>query len=99
MERFLRSGPWNDQDRPVRALGLRFVYPLEQGLLNLACDGGRVGPDESGEGHEGLFLTANYNMDLSEGEALRDAEMALSLFPQRCTHFVEIAKVVLGERG
>jgi len=95
ISRFLKPGEWNDEALPVKALGLNFAYDVPRAVLRLSCEAGTVKHPELGE-KRGILLTANYHTDLPEPEALKEAEVVISLYPERCAHFSKTAKRVLG---
>jgi len=97
IQRFLKPGAWDTNPLLLKALALRFVYPLESGRLTLACEPGKL----KREGREiaVIRLDANYHTDLTADKPLDQARQALSLFPQRCEHFIKTATTVFGLEG
>jgi len=93
--RFLKPGEWNDEALAVRDLGLNFVYEVPQAVLRLSCSAGTVRHSEMGE-KRGILLTANYHTDLPEVETIKEAEGVLTLYSERCAHFSQTAKRILG---
>jgi hypothetical protein len=94
--RFLTPGAWNRPDFPLQALGLRFVYPVPLGLLNLSCDVGEVHRDQGSDEEMVVIVGANYHTSLTTDYRLDEAITAIGLFPQRVAHFWHVAEVVLG---
>jgi hypothetical protein len=63
--RFLKPGCWATAERPLKALGLRLVYPQENGQIVLSLDvGEKRERSESGETHRDVLIAnANYHRD------------------------------------
>ncbi len=66
--RFLREGVWLDAARGLQALSLTLVYPLPDGRLNLALDGGTAAIATDGEMEQkpGIIAAANFHRDCAE---------------------------------
>lgn len=64
-ERFLKSGPWSQESNPLLGINLTFVYPYEDGRLNISLQGSAlVRPEgEKAEKIQGVLAHANYHRD------------------------------------
>jgi hypothetical protein len=64
-EQFVKSGPWDSIDHPLKAVGLRFVYPIDEGRLILSLDAGEVEKAEEGSPKTAtvLFVRGNFHRD------------------------------------
>jgi len=73
---FLKNGEWDSQSNPLSAVGLRFVYPLEEGRIVFSLDAGEVDLVEGNEKRkfEGLIFNCNFHRDV---KGPREAETAL----------------------
>ena len=64
-ERFLSTGPWDQEQNPLLGVNLKFAYSYNDGRLNLSLEGG-VAVRQKGEISEelqGVFTYANYHRD------------------------------------
>jgi hypothetical protein len=94
-ERFLKRGPGNDDKLKPNAVGLKFAYAVDQGVLNLSCDSGTV--RRASENHETpcLLISANYSLPVSE-VSIDDARNAINSYFTRLAHFSEITDSIFG---
>jgi hypothetical protein len=95
IDRFLKSGPWNDSNHKLNALGLHFVYSVSQGILNLRCDPGMVKRNSEAD-RSAIILSANYHTVVSGAQALSGTEKAIELFSERSAHYIEVTKTLFG---
>lgn len=66
VKRFLKVGPWNVAENPLKAMSLKLVYLLdEEGRLNLSLDAGAVVRQQKNykEQKKGVLAGANYHRD------------------------------------
>ena len=97
IERFLKTGGWNDNSHKPKAVGFHFVYPAVQGILNLRAYLGVVTKaDHLGEDNSAVIVNANYHADLTGEMIVQEAEDAITMFPQRCLDFRNITKTIFG---
>jgi hypothetical protein len=92
IKRFLSTGAWNEYDLKLKSLALRFVYPLEKGLVSLMCDPGKVERGSDKLEISGVTIKANYHNDLEGNDRLNQAKDILSKFADRCEHFSMIIR-------
>ncbi|MFH1919473.1 MAG: hypothetical protein ABIP48_06255, partial [Planctomycetota bacterium] len=64
IERFLKGGPWNNEAQPMKALGARFMYHVEDASLRIGVDGGQVNRDDKSE--PAVILNGNFHSDLPD---------------------------------
>jgi hypothetical protein len=95
IDRFLSKGPGNDEKLKPDAVGLKFVYPVEGGRLNLGCDAGTIQNAEKKTTVPALIINANYDTPVS-GHSIEETKNAISLFDKRLVHFTEITDSVFG---
>lgn len=74
-ERFLKSGGWDNPSGPLKAVGLRLVYRLEEGgQVTLSLDAGEVQrSDEEGK-HLAVVARANFHRDCKEHPAAKEIQ-------------------------
>jgi hypothetical protein len=94
IQRFLKRGPGTDEKIQPNALGLKLVYPLNDGTCIVSVDAGTVQLD-GGAQVEGLVLGGNYHFKMPKGENLIDVKRAISLFPVHLAHFEQLIDVIL----
>ena len=94
IEKFLTSGDWNKGNLKLKALALKFVYPLEKGVLNLSLDPGKI--QREGENFSGVIVKANYHTNLESENKLEEANEAVSEFSNRCDHFMQTIRRIFG---
>lgn len=63
--RFLKSGPWEDH---LDAVGVRFIYPLDDCRLTLSLDAGQLRSSE-GSAQNVIITNANFSRDCADGDA------------------------------
>src|SRR5207249_2304694 len=64
LRRFIAAGPWSDAALKLQAAGLKLIYSVKNGLLNLNCDVGTIQkPDSPVE--RGIVVNANYHTNIS----------------------------------
>jgi hypothetical protein len=63
--RFLKTGPWDSGERPLRAVSLTFSYALDGGRLNLSLEGAAVLIPEGDQqvGKRGVLVSGNFHRD------------------------------------
>lgn len=86
MDRFLKNGAWNDDERTPSTLSVRLVYPVEPGELRISCNAGEIEPGGSSPTKDGILVNANFHLDVDDPNQTKDA---IALFPKRCTQFAE----------
>ena len=94
LNRFIVAGPWSDAALKLKAAGLKLVYSVEKGVLNLNCEVGTIQPPNSPI-EVGIAVNANYHTDISTNARVGETISALSLFRDRVVHFHQITKIVL----
>ena len=94
-DRFLKRGPGNDDKLKPNAVGLRFAYSVERGMLNLSCDVGTVHRADEAKETPCLLIGGNYHIPVSE-TSLEEARIAISSFSERLVHFTQITDSVFG---
>lgn len=77
--RFLRSGPWDSDEQPLEAFGLRLVYPIPSGRVVLSLDIGETieNEGEKKEKHDLVVANANFHRDCTSYPA--DDEVAAQI--------------------
>jgi hypothetical protein len=96
VERFLKSGPWNEGELALQSLGLRFAYPVSPGILHLSCDPGDIRRVDEGASRRGILTSGNYHLDLGEVSPLDEAVNAMGRLPERAQHFAQAVGRILG---
>jgi hypothetical protein len=96
MERFLKTGPWIENSVQPEVVGLRLVYSIDGTRLRLSINPGKSkGPGSVNE-RDGILVDGNYHKELTSSNLLAEAEAAVSLFQQRCAHFMNFVKIIVG---
>ena len=96
LERFLKSVPGNDEKLRPSAVGFKFVYSVELGVLNLSCDVSEIQRSAEQTGRACILVSGNYHVALSGENPLEQARAAISLYPKRLAHFDEITQTIFG---
>lgn len=74
-ERFLKSGGWDNPSGPLKAVGLRFVYDLEDGgRVTLSLDAGEVERSNDEGKHPAVIARANFHRDCTEHPAAKQIQ-------------------------
>ncbi len=65
MNLFIRPGPWNKEENKLRAVGVKLVYPVEEGKLTISLG---TGTNTMTEGDvsmrkSGVFIEANFHRE------------------------------------
>lgn len=69
-ERFLKPGGWDNSSGPLKAVGLRLVYPLEDGgRVTLSLDAGEVERSNDEGRYQAVIARANFHRDCTEHPA------------------------------
>lgn len=97
VERFIKSGPWNDDQVHPQAVGMKFVYPVAGARLNLSCDAGTLRSlDPTAPNKTALLINGNYHTDLKREGAFEGVKHALAKYHERVAHFVSLTQAVFG---
>jgi hypothetical protein len=96
INRFLKRGSGNDDKLEPSAIGIKFVYPVERGILNLNCDVGSIEKTQEKSDRPCLLINGNYHISVSHDKALEETQSAIGLYPQCVAHFAQISQVVFG---
>ena len=99
INQFLKKGPWNADQFKAKALGLRFVYPVESADLHLSCDAGYISRDGRSPQAAAVVVNGNYHTNLSAQSPLADAEKAILLFKKRVRHFKSVVHTIFRLEG
>jgi len=89
-EQFLIDKFLSFKDPQLKSTALRFVFSIDSGVLNLACNPGTI--EEAGQGGgavklSGIIVNGNYHSELPGDNPLEEAKQVIATFPQRCDHF------------
>ena len=87
IERFLTKGAWNSGIFPPQSLGLKFIYPIGNVLLQLTYDAVEIENVEIGGKRKGIMVKANYHTHFITSDVLKEAEEAIGFFPKWYEHF------------
>ncbi|MEW6159370.1 MAG: hypothetical protein AB1813_18240 [Verrucomicrobiota bacterium] len=96
IDRFLRSGPGNDEKMKPTTVGLKLVYPGDPGVLNLGCDPGTIQKGGEQVAIPSLIINGNYHMPIAPERCLEETRNAIGLFSRRLAHFAQITETVFG---
>jgi len=94
IERFLKGGPWNDETRPMKAFGARFVYQVEDAVLRLGLDGGQV--HREGKSESAILINGNYHSELPDEKPVKALRTLVARWGERLGHFTAFSRVILG---
>lgn len=95
MNRFLKPGIANFNNKHPEASGFRFVYNLDDVRLRLSFDSGKVKRAEDKNERTGIFIDANYHMDLVGNNIHQEIERTSTLYAQHYGHFTKVTQIVL----
>lgn len=94
IERFVKDGPWNDETRPMKAMGARFLYHVDAAALRLGIDGGRV--QQGTQQKSAVIVNANFHSELPEEQPLDSLRGLVTRWSDRLDCFVDLINVILG---
>jgi len=89
--RFLKEGPGNNDELKPTDLSFKFVYPIDNGILNLSCDSGIV-RTKDGEA-QCLLVGGNYHIPVSE-ITVSHAVNAIASYQNRLAHFASTTDTI-----
>jgi len=92
MNKFLKRGTWNEDETTMKTLGLKLVYPFENGILSLSCDPGNLKKGEAAQIIRGIIVKANYHIELGDGNVLSKAKETILTFPDKFQHLQKVMK-------
>ena len=96
IQRFIKQGPWNNQELPLATAKQNFTYNYSDYQLNITIESGsRGGHDQSMQ--DGVLLHANYHGRCSEDSVLDSMHRLLQQAEKRKEHFKYITKIILGD--
>jgi len=93
---FLKTGFWNDNNTKPESIGLRLVYPIENGHFRLSCNAGKIKPPDIEE-KEGILLNANFHTDIHEESKTKKIEQikeSISCFPEHHNYFIKFSEKI-----
>ena len=94
IETFLKAGPWNDETRPMKALGARFVYQLEDAILRMGLDGGQV--SREGESASAILVNGNYHSEFPSEKPVDALCDFLGRWAELLGDFTSLSRLILG---
>jgi hypothetical protein len=94
IERFLKAGPWNDEVRPMKALGSRFVYDVEDAVLRFGLDGGQVRREEQSQ--PAILISGNFHSELPGEKPLEAIRDLAGRWATRLARFGSLSRAILG---
>jgi hypothetical protein len=95
MNRFLKPGIADFNNKHPEASGFRFVYDLNDVRLRLSFDSGKVKRAEDKNERTGIVIDANYHMDLAGNSIDQEIESATSLYAEHHDHFIQTTLTIL----
>ena len=96
INRFISKGPWNEGETLLKSVAIRFVYPIENAILNLSCQPG-VSKLEKEQESSGIIINANYHLDLTPDKALEEAKRFILGFQERYSHLKKLITRIFSE--
>jgi len=94
IEKYLKAGPWDDQPRPMKAFGARFVYHVDDAVLRVEIDGGNI--QREGQPEPAVIVNANFHSKLPGEESLEALNKLAIRWPARLAEFNNLSEVILG---
>ena len=94
VERFLKTGPGNDQELSPTSAAVKLIYPVEAGTLILSCDAGNLQKPGDKADHPCLLINGNYHTSISGGDAVRQVLATVSLYGKRLAHFARMTDII-----
>jgi hypothetical protein len=96
--RFLLEGVWNSELLPLSELHLEFIYPVQGGLLRLACRPGRQDArPPMDKTAVGVIIEGHYHQDVAGADLARQTQETIRKFPERYDHFRETLDKIFGK--
>ena len=93
IERFIRPGPWNEDDMLSQSVNLQFQYTVNVGSANLSIVPGQFSIENVK--YVGVILTANYHQAIPQAAALEGVKDAINEHAERYVHFRNWARTVI----
>ena len=93
IERFLKQGPWDEPGRPLRAMGMHFVYEMGDAVFRFGFDGGQVCREEKLE--PALLLNGNFHSEVSEEDRVDGLCKLVGRWADRFSYFTALSQVIL----
>jgi hypothetical protein len=87
IDRFLIQENCNVSGLNLEAAILHFIYPINNGVLNLHCEPGEVKEDDPSSRNPVVLVKANYHVSCIGDEVVSEVKEAISAFSIRCKHF------------
>jgi hypothetical protein len=67
IDKFIKHGPWNESPIQLKSTGLRFVYSLNDSIINISYDAGVI--SKNGKSNRpGILIRGNYHNEVSNVE-------------------------------
>ncbi len=85
IKKFLILESCSTDDLKLESVSLRFVYPVDNGRLNLTCEPGKFDDGKS----RGIIVSANYHTDCLGENKIDEVKGIIQKFPDRSKHFEE----------
>lgn len=93
INRFIKAGPWNQEELSLQDMGLKLQYSIENTLVNVSVSSGKFIVNQ--QTCVGIIFTINYHTDLRESAMLESAKSAITQFMNRREHFLSVAETLL----
>ena len=97
-ERFLKPGPWHNERRPLRAVGLRFVYQIDDARLTIGLEPAMYQRIRDGKVSDPIAVisaSANFHRELDTGRATEHAVSIIEATPRDWNRFNQILQEIL----
>lgn len=95
IDRFIQSGPLNDEDLSLESVGLRLVYPHDPAKLRISIDAARRKVAD-GTQSEGVVLRGNYEQHVASEPTVKKVTDAIGKFADYADHFADTSRRILG---
>ncbi len=97
--RFLKAGPWDISEHPVKTVGLNLAYAVSDGILNLTMDPviAKRHDDPAQSEKKGILFKANFHRDCSGSvQVVESIKSFLNKIPDDWKFYNTIIKDILG---
>lgn len=94
-ERFINKGPWDEEPTALSSVEFKFVYPVEDALLNVLVRPGKINLP-SVEQEPGVSVNFNYHHDIVQYPADVQVCEKIDLWRVRKTHLKKTLKRIFG---
>ena len=99
MDTFLKEGSWSAPSRRLEDMGLRLVYAIDHGRLQLSLDAGEAKAAKARDSQEAILAGANFHHDLSEESPVDQMEQIVKRKTEYWEHLQDLLSQIVNGEG